>query len=171
MLFDMIDVVKIASYISERYLREFGERIDEMKLHKLLYLTQRETIIRTGEPLFDATFHAWRYGPVIPEIRYLYKKGQLSQMPSAEEISDFLPVIDYVFHEYAPKRSFVLSNITHGEYSWQHAREGYSKYEDSDVEMSLDDIRRDAQYVKERRVLLGLLRKSRRAAKEELAIA
>ena len=32
----MVDVVSIASYISERYMKEYGERIDEMKLHKLL---------------------------------------------------------------------------------------------------------------------------------------
>ena len=40
----MVDVVVIASYISERYQKEYGERIDEMKLHKLLYFTQRECI-------------------------------------------------------------------------------------------------------------------------------
>lgn len=40
----MEDVVKVASYICQRYQREFGKRIDEMKLHKLLYFTQRESI-------------------------------------------------------------------------------------------------------------------------------
>ena len=44
----MEDVVKIASYICDRYQKEFGTRIDEMKLHKLLYFTQRECIAQTG---------------------------------------------------------------------------------------------------------------------------
>ena len=55
----MEDVVKIASYICLRYRRRFGRKIDEMKLHKLLYFTQRESIIRTGEPLFGDCFEAY----------------------------------------------------------------------------------------------------------------
>ena len=35
-----------------RYQKEFGERISEMKLHKLLYFTQRESLIQLGEPMF-----------------------------------------------------------------------------------------------------------------------
>ena len=156
----MVDVISIASYISDRYMKEYGERIDEMKLHKLLYLTQRECLIQTEEPMFDATFHAWKYGPVLPEIRQLYKQdglmGNLS--PKAEE--QYKAVLDYVFSEYAPKRSFVLSNLTHGEYSWMHAREGYGKYEDSDVPMLMEDIRKSADYFRQRRRMLQLLEKT-----------
>ncbi len=46
----MEDVVKIASYISQRYEHQYGTRIDEMKLHKLLYLAQRECLVQLGEP-------------------------------------------------------------------------------------------------------------------------
>jgi len=156
----MVDVISIASYISERYLKEYGERIDEMKLHKLLYLTQRECLIQTGEPMFEATFHAWKYGPVLPEIRQLYKADALkSELPKEQE-EKYKEVFDYVFTEYAQKRSFVLSNITHGDYSWSHAREGYGKYEDSDVPMLLDDIKKDADYFRQRRIMLRLLKKS-----------
>jgi len=92
----------IASYVSERYMKEYGERIDEMKRHKLLYLTQRECLIQSGEPpMFEATFHAWK-----------------------------------------------------------HAREGYGKYEDSDVPMLEEDIRRDAEYFKQRRAMLDVLEKT-----------
>ena len=48
----MLDVVKVASYISRRYEQTFGVRIDEMKLHKLLYFVQRETLIQTDQTLF-----------------------------------------------------------------------------------------------------------------------
>lgn len=156
----MVDVVSIASYISERYRKEFGERIDEMKLHKLLYLTQRECLIQTGEPMFDATFHAWKYGPVLPEIRHLYKADALKNELPKEQEEQYKEVFDYVFAEFAPKRSFVLSNITHGNYSWKHAREGYGKYEDSDVPMLMEDIKRDAAYFKQRRIMLDLLEKT-----------
>ena len=150
----MEKVTQIASYVCSRYQCEFGERIDEMKLHKLLYLLQREAIIRTGEPMFDATFQAWKYGPVIPEIRALYKSNSLDETLSSVAIDQYKDVFDYVFTEYAGKRSFVLSNITHGEYSWRHAREGCSKYADSQKPMSLEDIKIDAENIKLRRELL-----------------
>ena len=156
----MVDVVSIASYISERYMKEYGERIDEMKLHKLLYLTQRECLIKTGEPMFEATFHAWKYGPVLPEIRQVYKVDGLKSELTKEAQEQYKEVFDYVFAEYAHKRSFVLSNITHGEYSWLHAREGYGKYEDSDVPMLLEDIKKDADYFRQRRIMLRILEKS-----------
>lgn len=156
----MVDVVNIASYISERYMKEYGERIDEMKLHKLLYLTQRECLIQKGEPMFEATFHAWRYGPVLPEIRQLYKQDDLEGGLTEEEAKTYQGVLDYVFAEFAPKRSSVLSNMTHCDYSWEHAREGYGKYEDSDVPMLMEDIRKDADYFRQRRIMLRLLEKS-----------
>lgn len=156
----MVNVIDIASYISERYMKEYGERIDEMKLHKLLYLTQRECLIQTKEPMFEATFHAWRYGPVLPEIRQLYKQDALNGMLSREEEKKYAEVLNYVFAEYAHKRSSVLSNLTHCEYSWMHAREGYGKYEDSDVPMLMQDIRKDADYFRQRRRMLQLLEKS-----------
>lgn len=156
----MVSAVDIASYISERYLKEYGERIDEMKLHKLLYLTQRECLIQTGEPMFEATFHAWRYGPVLPEIRLLYKQDALKGSLSNEEEDQYAEVLNFVFAEYAPKRSSVLSNLTHCEYSWTHAREGYGKYEDSDVPMLMEDIRRDADYFRQRRIMLRFLEKT-----------
>ena len=104
----MIDVVSIASYISERYRKEFGERIDEMKLHKLLYFTQRECIVQTGEPMFPEVMHAWKYGPVMPEIRLLYKEDRLKNAPSEEVLKPYREVLDEVFREYAPSKPLTL---------------------------------------------------------------
>lgn len=154
----MESVTKIASYVCDRYQTSFGERIDEMKLHQLLYLLQRESIIRKGEPLFDAVFEAWKYGPVIRSIRSLYKGDNLHETLPPEFIVQNKEIFDYVFNEYAGKRSFVLSNITHGEHSWRHAREGYSKYADSSSEMLLEDIIIDARYIKKRREQLSHFR-------------
>lgn len=153
----MEDVVRIASYICDRYQKEFGTRIDEMKLHKLLYFTQRECIAQTGMPMFDATFHAWVYGPVLPAIRSLYKHDQLHDIPSKEYISQFLPIFDEVFKELAATKSVMLSAISHGELSWIRARIGYGKYEESDVPMKLEDIIEDAQRYKERCLMLQQL--------------
>lgn len=48
----MNDVINIAAYIAKRYLAEYKEEIDEMKLHKLLYFAQREAFILLDQPLF-----------------------------------------------------------------------------------------------------------------------
>ena len=48
-----------------------------MELHKQLYFTQRESIIRIGKPLFGDCFEAWKYGPVLVAIRQRYKNDTL----------------------------------------------------------------------------------------------
>lgn len=156
----MEDVVKVASYICDRYQKMFGTKIDEMKLHKLLYFTQRECITQTGQPMFEATFHAWLYGPVLPDIRSLYKHDMLHRMPSDAFLTRYMPVFDEVFEEFAPTKSVMLSAISHGELSWKRARVGYGKYDESDVEMKLDDIAEDAKRYKERCMMLEKLNKS-----------
>jgi uncharacterized phage-associated protein len=154
----MVDVVGIASYISERYRKEFGERIDEMKLHKLLYFTQRECIVQTGEPLFPEVLHAWKYGPVMPEIRLLYKEDRLKSVPPDEVMQPYRAVMDEVFREYATSKPLTLVSISHAELSWKRARKGYSKYESSDVPMKLEDIREDAENYRERLAMLKVQR-------------
>ena len=137
----MLDVVKVASYISRRYEREYGSQIDEMKLHKLLYFAQRESIIQLDQPLFADSFQAWKYGPVLVQIRSLYKQGKLTERLTSEEIATYQTVFDKVFEQYAPKDAWSLSSITHGEISWQKARVGIPAGENSDTLIALDDIR------------------------------
>lgn len=38
----MEKLLNVAGYIYQRYEKDFGNEIDEMKLHKLLYFSQRE---------------------------------------------------------------------------------------------------------------------------------
>lgn len=149
----MEDVVKIASYICQRYQRQFGKRIDEMKLHKLLYFTQRESIIQTGEPLFKECFEAWKYGPVLVPIRQLYRDDALSETLPVSVQTQYKPVFDTVFELYAPKDSWSLSSITHGEYAWRQARRELTADGKSHELMQTDDIRKDAERVKLRRFL------------------
>ena len=85
----MADVVKIASYICMRYQQQYSKEIDEMKLHKLLYFTQRESIIQTGEPLFKDCFEAWKYGPVMVSIRQKYRDNALHEELSPEIIKNY----------------------------------------------------------------------------------
>lgn len=147
----MIDVIKVASYIYKRYKDEMNTEIDEMKLHKLLYLSQRESIIRTGQPMFCEQFAAWKYGPVIVKVRDQYRSKTLNALPTEEELAPFHESFDFVFKNYAPKNSWTLSILTHGESSWQKAREGYGQEDYCDVLLDLNDIKKDAERMKMRR--------------------
>lgn len=154
----MEKVSQIASYLLKRYKSRYGEVMDEIKLQKLLYFTQREAIIRMGEPMFEAEFRAWKYGPVIIDIHTKYKSGDLYEELSQESIQRWKDCFDYIFDELAPKKTMSLVSLAHGEKSWQRARVGFGKYDRSDVPMSLSDIYEDAEYRKQRRASLPLRR-------------
>ena len=49
-------------YIMDEYKKMTGETIDEMKLHKLLYFSQRECLALTNKPLFEEQLEGWKYG-------------------------------------------------------------------------------------------------------------
>ncbi len=147
----MISVIQAASYIYNRYLKEFGVRIDEMKLHKLLYFTQRESLVMLGEPMFGEQFAAWRYGPVIVQIRERYREQALDAPMEAVDGEKYQPVFDYVFSNYAIKSSWNLSMLSHGEVSWQRARGATPEGENCEALMQVADIKDDAERIKLRR--------------------
>lgn len=155
----MEKVTRIASYIIERYKKQFGEMMDEIKLQKLLYFTQLEAIIRTGEPMFDAEFHAWKFGPVIIEIHEKFKTGDFHEELSDESKTKWKDCFDYIFEHYAPKKPMSLVGHSHCQKSWKRARVGYDIYDRSDVPMKLSDIYEDASDTKQWRESLPLRRK------------
>lgn len=150
----MESVVNVASYIAERYYLTFGEVISEMKLHKLLYFTQRECLIQKDVPMFAEQFLAWRYGPVMAEIRPLYARGLLTDSLSESAQKEYADVFDFVFKQYAPKDAWSLSRLSHEESSWQNARKGLAADENGSVEMKIVDIYQDAKRAKNRRFLI-----------------
>lgn len=147
----MESVIKVASYVSERYEKDYKVRIDEMKLHKILYFIQRESLIQTGAPMFREQFYAWKYGPVLKEIRWAYRLDMLDQKPSDSFILENKPIFDKVFLQYAQKSSWSLSRLSHGEYSWQNARKGIGPIETCENAILLSDINEDAKRIKLRR--------------------
>ena len=149
----------IVNYIGKKYRETYGENIDEMKMHKLLYFAQRESLIEYNRPLFAAEIHGWKYGPVIPDVRKMFSNGVLLLCKSIYEFNneENIKLLDEVFSRYAAKNSWSLSRLTHGEYSWKQSRIGIAENENSDNEIKVDDIRKDATRVKERRNILRIL--------------
>ncbi|MBQ0007663.1 MAG: DUF4065 domain-containing protein [bacterium] len=156
----MISVVKVASYIANRYMKDFGERISEMKLHKLLYFTQRESLIRKDEPMFEEQFLAWRYGPVMVQIRNAYANDTLNDMPSDEFVEQYKEVFDFVFQNYARKGAWSLSYLSHAEFSWKNARKNLLPEQNGNEPLKIEDIRKDAERISMRRFLLDIIQQT-----------
>ena len=153
----MEKLMDVASYIFNRYFETKGERIDEMKLHKMLYFAQRESLIQNEEPLFAEIFYGWKFGPILKEIRNAYKENTFLETISEDVINRIKPVMDKIFEEYADKDSWSLSRLTHGEIAWKNSRKGIPDGENSDNPIDINDIAKDAERVRLRRAGLAKL--------------
>jgi uncharacterized phage-associated protein len=92
---------------------------------------------------------------VLVSIRPFYKSGELESGDFGSDISERAKeVVAVVFDMYALKDSWGLSSITHGEYSWRKARQGYAPMDACDVDIKTEDIAVDASRIKQRRFLL-----------------
>ena len=155
----MQDVMQIATWFCEMYHKQFHVAIDEMKLHKLLYLSQRESLIKCGCPLFQDEFRAWKYGPVMIKVREAFHAGMFARMTQAvcQLPKDVVLILKFVFDNYAGKNSWSLSRLTHSETSWRLARGCLDEWEHGDGVIKTADIQIDAQRVAARRQMLSSL--------------
>ena len=143
----MEKITNVADYIIKRYHELTGEVLDEMKLHKLLYFTQRESFAILGEPAFDGEFEGWKYGPVSREIRNNYINGEIV-VPTVP-ISDSIQYIaSNVIMGYGSLASWKLSELSHRELSWINSRKGLAKGENGNNIIALNDIKEDARKVR-----------------------
>ena len=153
----MVDVHTIASFISLRYEYQYGSRIDEMKLHILLYFMQRECIVQTGNPLFEATFYAHTFGPYLPEVHAAYISNSLHDVLPSNIIEEYKTIFDSVFELLSAKKTRSLSNLIHGEGSWKRAM-----MQGEGTPMDIQDIKEDATRFRVRRFLLSNLEQFRK---------
>lgn len=141
-------IIDVAQYIYDEYKKQSGEVIDEMKLHKLLYLSQRESLAITNEPLFPEAFEGWKYGPVSKEVRTLYTKDGMYYKDHKPLSTAAAYIVKNVILQYGGLASWKLSEISHKETSWQNARKNLAEDENGNGLLSIDDIRKDAEKVR-----------------------
>ena len=144
----MEKVIDVAQYIFEKYKIITGEIIDEMKLHKLLYFSQRESFAICGKPMFRENFRGWKYGPVCPRVRYLFTTDGMY----CNNIKNISPqnsyIVNNIIEQYGRLTSWDLSSISHKEISWINSRKGIPDGENGDVVMKIEDIEEDAKKVR-----------------------
>lgn len=134
----------VAKTLYDMYYEQNGVRMDEMKMHKLMYFSQRESLMVNNARLFDGDFYAWKFGPVLKEVRRAYKNN-LFLCESFEKVSDAtLELLKAVLARYGFLSSWKLSSLSHEEFSWKRARKGLEASENGDVVLSLAAMRVDA---------------------------
>lgn len=142
-------IIDVAQCIFSEYKEiSRGSKLDEMKLHKLLYFTQRECIAITGKPMFSEEFEGWKYGPVSPEVRQHYTDEGMY----ANGIKAISPENAYIVKctvlQYGRFASWKLSELSHNEISWKNSRKGISENENGNRKLKLSDIMEDAKKVR-----------------------
>lgn len=141
-------IIDVAQYIYDEYKRQSGEVIDEMKLHKLLYFVQRESLAISNEPLFEETFEGWKYGPVSKEVRWSYTPKGINYADKRKLSAESAYIVKNVILQYGVLASWKLSQLSHSEISWKNSRKGLGEDENGSKPISIDDIRRDAEKIR-----------------------
>ena len=143
-------VVDVAQYMIDAYKKVSGDELDELKLHKLLYFAQREALAIAGTPLFKEPFFGWKFGPVCRKVRSNYSPDSHSM--ASDDIRPLSAqskyLIDNIIAQYGEYASWKLSELSHKEISWRNARQGLSPDQNGNRQLSLDDIRKDAEKIR-----------------------
>ena len=143
----MKKILDIAKYLTKKYKDEKKEEIDELKLHKLLYFSQKESIMLTNDFLFEEDFEGWYLGPINKLVRKefeIIKVGKESVF--LKEIEQ--KILDRVFNRYKDIDSYKLSTLSHKEYSWIKSRIGLKRGEKGKQKLLKEAIKIDAERYK-----------------------
>lgn len=144
----MASVLNVARYICAYYRQLTGEVIDELKLHKILYLCQREKLAILNEILFSENLEGWVHGPVSPETRRHFSTIIRSATTNMQLDEQDAYIVRSVVCQYGHVPSTELINLTHEEYSWKQSRKDLYPDQIGNRNLKLEDIRIDAEKVR-----------------------
>lgn len=142
----------VAKNLYNMYFDLHDTPMDEMKMHKLMYFAQRESFLVYDEPLFDGTFHGWKFGPVLKEVRTEFHENNHPYANVSDEVSEQTKeLLQSVMKRYGSLSSWKLSSLSHGEFSWKFSRRGLKTGENGDNPLPLAAIKVDALREESRR--------------------
>lgn len=134
----------VAKTLYDMYYAENGAYMDEMKMHKLMYFSQRESLMYNKEPLFNATFYGWKFGPVLKEVRNEFRMLNPFSNVNGLVSEQTKELLKSVLARYGSLSSWKLSSLSHEEFSWKKSRVGLKSGEDGNVKLSLEAMKVDA---------------------------
>lgn len=101
------------------FITSYGDTVKptNLKLNKLVYFTQVESLRQRGYAMFDDDIEAWQYGPVVPSVYKAFKRYGSDVIPSAlpvQHVSESdMDVIGYVADTYGQMTAFDLVQTSH----------------------------------------------------------
>lgn len=122
MSYDSRDVAK---YVV-RVCNDNGTPISNLQLQKILYYVQGSFFAKFGRPAFYNDIVAWRHGPVVPEVYYMYNHNVAKKIkenydeyviPNAPD--EDLKLIEETALEKAELDAWMLVAATHAERPWK----------------------------------------------------
>ena len=137
----MVSVFDVAKYILEKQ-----GRMSTWKLQKLCYYAQAWHYTWTERRLIEEEFHAWRNGPVCPELFYIHKglfmidATELSQGDPKKLDADEKDSVDAVLEEYGNLEPYYLRALTHEESPWRDARGNLPEDANSDERINVESM-------------------------------
>lgn len=140
----MEKALSVARLFNDLFKAENGKDMDQMRMHKMMYLAQRESLMYKKEPLFASEFQGWKYGPVLVEVRNEYLTGGMFRLASETLSTEAEELVKSVYQRYKKLSSWKLSSLSHGELSWKCSREGLNAEDNGAVALKLADMRVDA---------------------------
>ena len=140
----MENTLNVAKYLYETFLERFKQPMDEMKMHKLMYFVQRESLMFNKSVLFDEPFLGWKYGPVLASVRNEYLKGGMFSSVNGTVSEETKQLVNNVLDRYGEVSSWKLSSLSHNEFSWKCARKGLGASENGNVKLTVNAMKVDA---------------------------
>ena len=137
----MSKTLAVAKYLNELNVERHGCDMDEMKMHKMMYFSQRESLMNTNNPLFGDSFEAWKFGPVLRSVRNEYKRNHMFESVNETLTEEEKGLVESVFERYDSFDAWDLSSLSHEEFSWKQAREGLAPNENGSQKLSLRAMR------------------------------
>lgn len=142
----MSKTLAAAKYLNGLNVRRHGCGMDEMKMHKMMYFSQRESLMDTDNPLFEESFEAWKFGPVLRCVRNEYKKhSHMFEKVDVKLTKEERNLLSSVFQRYDLFDAWDLSSLSHEEFSWRQARKGLAPNENGNRKLSLQAMKVDAK--------------------------
>ena len=141
----MSKTLAVVKYLNELNVERHGCDMDEMEMHKMMYFSQRESLMNTNNPLFGDSFEAWKFGPVLRSVRNEYKRNHMFESVSETLTEEEKRLVESVFERYDSFDVWDLSSLSHEEFSWKQAREGLEPNENGSQKLSLLAMRVDAK--------------------------
>ena len=140
----MADSRSAGAYLYLRYNEKYSAYMDKMKMHKLMYFSQRESLMMYDRCLFDEDFYGYKYGPVLLSVEKEYASDSPYGGVNVSLQKDEKVLLDSVLDRYGSLSSWKLSSLSHAELSWRNSRKGLKPGQNGRVKFELSAMKVDA---------------------------